>query len=329
MIDRRTATLRSPAVAGKRAVFRYRNDAAREVLFRADSTQGRALPMKRAGDLWVLSREYPRDARDEYLFEVDGEPILDPSNPLRAPGGFGPRSECRMPGYTAPRPVELPVDGKMERRHWAGRDVDVYVPARVHGAAVLVVQDGWDYIWYGALPGLLDHLIATGAIPPALAVFISPINRDAEYTPNDEYVWWLADELMPAVAAQYPIDADPGRHGLIGASLGGSIATYGVLRRPDAFRLGGAQSPAYRVEAHAHGTLGVPGEVDGTGLRFHVDGGRFEQMLHGIDFLPYVRSGVDALRERGCAVQYTEVNEGHNYTNWRGRLPSLLTWLLA
>ena len=47
MIDRRTATLRSPAVAGKRAVFRYRNDAAREVLgaaaFEAAYERGRSL----------------------------------------------------------------------------------------------------------------------------------------------------------------------------------------------------------------------------------------------------------------------------------------------
>jgi enterochelin esterase family protein len=285
--------------------------------------------MERDDGGWVLTRSYPLDARDEYCYIVDGRWILDPLNPFQGPGGFGPRSECRMPAYRPPRPMEPPVDGRMERCRLGGRLVDVYVPAQVEKAALLVVQDGGDYIRFTGMPGLIDALIREGAIAPTLAVFVSPRNREVEYHPNDRYVAWLAERVVPSLVRRYGIDPDPGRHGLVGASLGGSIATHGALTRPDVFRLVGAQSPAYRLAAHDGGTLGVGGDIDGSALRFHIDGGTLEMMLHGREFLPAIRRGVKVLRERGCVVQYTEVNEGHNWTNWRGRLPRLLTWLLG
>lgn len=318
----------SPFVSGHEATFRYRGKA-QEVLWVGDSTDNRPVAMERIAKDWVLTRSYPFDARDEYCFIVDGQWVLDPLNPLQGPGAFGPRSECCMPAYRPPRPIEAPVDGRVEQLKLAGRSLDVYVPAQVKGAALLVVQDGGDYIRFTGMPGLIDALIREGAIPPTLAVFVSPQDREAEYRPNDRYVGWLADRLLPSLSAWYPIDSDPGRHGLVGASLGGSIATYGALSRPDAFRLVGAQSPGYRLKAHMKGTLGVTGPIDGSVLRFHVDAGTFEMMLHGREFVPSIRHGVLLLRDAGCSVQYTEVNEGHNWTNWRGRLPRLLTWLLG
>lgn len=319
---------RSPLVQGDRATFVLKRDA-RNVQFAADSTDWRAVDMERDGRGWTLTRPYPADARDEYMFVVDGRWILDPLNPLRGPGGFGPHSSCPMPGYSFPRPIELPVDGRVERRRLGGRLVDVYVPAEAELAALLVVQDGGDYIWFTGLPGLLDALIREGAIGPAVAVFVSPRNRSLEYSTNDAYVEWLAERLVPAVAARYGIHPDPERHALIGASLGGLMATYGAVRRPDVFRLIGAQSPAYRLRGGLHALLAAAGAVEWSAMRVHVDGGTFETVLHGREYLPSIRSGVEALAEKGCAVQYNEVNEGHNWLNWRGRLPALLSWLLG
>jgi hypothetical protein len=71
------------------------------------------------------------------------------------------------------------------------------------------------------------------------------------------------------------------------------------------------------------------GALDWPAFRFHVDGGTFETILHGREYLPVIRRGATLLSERGCAVQYYDVNEGHNWTTWRGRLPDLLTWLLV
>jgi|SRR5579872_2776211 len=284
--------------------------------------------MERAeGGVWTYAREYPRGARDEYRFIVDGEGRLDPLNDHYAPGGFGPRSECRLPGYEPPRPVTLPILGTMVQRTIDGHVVDVYLPPRVEGAPLLVVADGHDYVWFAGLPGLLDVMIREGTIPPTVAAFVSPVRRELEYHANDAYVDWMADTLLPSIATDVPISPDPAAHGLIGASSGGVFATYGVLRRPDAFRLAGVQSPAYR--AVDLGAIVKRVEPPWSSLRIHVDGGRLEMEIGGAPYLPHIRRGVALLRAVGATVQYNEVDEGHNYTNWRGRLPSVLTWLLC
>jgi enterochelin esterase family protein len=301
------------------------------VAFMSDSTGWHALPMLRDGDEWSITREYPHDARDEYLFVVDGESCLDPSNPHRGPGAFGPRSACHMPGHRWPRPIELPVDGTMERRWLAGRMVDVYVPADVQGAAVLIIQDGYEYEWFTGMPGLLDSMIREGTLMPTLAVFVAPRDRTKEYVGNDAYVDWMADRLLPNLYQRYNVHRGAAYHGLFGASAGGLVATYGVVRRSDAFHLIGAQSPAYRAIQGVDflARLEAIHDVDWRSIRLDASGGTFEMRLYGEDFLVAIRNGVAEMRGHGCTVQYNEVHEGHTWTNWRARLPDSLTWLLG
>ncbi|HEX6509852.1 MAG TPA: alpha/beta hydrolase-fold protein [Chloroflexota bacterium] len=322
---------RSPIVRGTKATFHYHDSSASTVELMSDSTGWQPVPLVRHGGSWSMAREYPSDARDEYLLLVDGHAILDPLNLQRSPSVFGARSACQMPGYRPPRKFDLPVDGKMERRRLAGRTVDVYVPVESRHAALLVVQDGYDYEWFIGMPGLLDSLIRERAMVPTIAIFVAPQNRDHEYIGNDDYVTWMADRLMQAVRRRYAIDPDPARHGLVGASGGGLAATYAAARRPDSFRLVGAQSPDFRRirGADLSARLGQMRNVDWSSLRVHVDGGTFEALLGGQDFLASIRQGVAELRQRGCVVQYNEVHEGHNWTNWRARLPDLLSWLLG
>jgi enterochelin esterase-like enzyme len=321
----------SPVIGQTSATFSYFNPDAYLVEFMSDSSGWHRVPMWREGDEWLITREYPSDARDEYMFVVDGEARLDPRNPRLGPGAFGPRSACHMPDYRWPAPIELPVAGKMERRWLAGRMVDVYVPACVQGAAALIVQDGYEYEWFIGMPGLLDAMIRRGEIMPTLAVFVAPRDRDHEYVGNDAYVDWMADRLLPNLYRRYDVHTDAAYHGLVGASAGGLVATYGALRRSDAFHLIAAQSPAYRA---IHG-IDLPARiehlqsVDWQSLRLHASVGTFEMVMYGEDFLPAVRNGADDLERRGSAVQYNEVHEGHTWTNWRARLPDALTWLLG
>ncbi len=321
----------SPTIRDMSATFRYTSSGANAVEFMSDSTGWHAVPMLREGDEWSITREYPHDARDEYLFLVDGNTHLDPRNHHRGPGAFGPHSACHMPGYRLPPPIELPVDGKMERRWLAGRMVDVYVPAKAQGAAVLIVQDGYEYEWFIGMPGLLDTMIRAGTIISTLAVFVAPRDRHKEYVGNDAYVNWMADRLLPNLYRRYDVHTDAEYHGLVGASAGGLVSTYGVVRRSDAFHLIGAQSPAYRAIHGVDLLSRIEGihDVDWRSLRLHASGGTFEMMLYGEDFLPAVRNGVAEMQGRGCAVQYNEVHEGHTWTNWRARLPDALTWLLG
>ena len=139
-----------------------------------------------------------------------------------------------------------------------GRDWWVYVPAQYQAdgsAAVMVFQDGHDYVgekgrW--RVPVVFDNLIANGAMPPTVAVFINPghdaskgelknpwsaNNRSFEYDSlGDRYARFLLEEILPEVEQAHPLSHDPEKRALCGASSGGICAFTVAWERPDAFR---------------------------------------------------------------------------------------------
>ncbi len=138
------------------------------------------------------------------------------------------------------------------------RDWWVYVPAQYQpdgSAAVMVFQDGHDYVgekgnW--RVPVVFDNLIASGAMPPTVAIFLNPghdvskgekknawsaNNRSLEYDSlGDRYARFLVEEMLPEVEKTHPLSKDPEKRAICGASSGGICAFTVAWERPDAFR---------------------------------------------------------------------------------------------
>lgn len=136
------------------------------------------------------------------------------------------------------------------------RDWSIYVPAQYdpsEPAALMVFQDGQSFgnpkgRW--RVPIVFDNLIASGDMPPTIAVFINPghdkskprpeggkaSNRGYEYDSlGDRYVRMLLEEILPEVEKQYNISKDPNRRA-IGGSSSGAICAFNVAwERPDQF----------------------------------------------------------------------------------------------
>lgn len=123
------------------------------------------------------------------------------------------------------------------------RDYWVYVPKQyVAGkkTAVMVLQDGANYMnptGNFRTTVVLDNLIAAKELPPIIAVFISPVNRSAEYdSVTDQYSKLIIDEILPEVAKKVTISDDPELRGIGGHSSGGICAFTVGWFRPDSFR---------------------------------------------------------------------------------------------
>ena len=126
----------------------------------------------------------------------------------------------------------------------------VYVPQQYDAqtpAALLVLTDGNTYQRtdgeYNAT-AVLDNLIDEGALPPTIAVFVSPgrrgdqSRRRFEYdTPSDDYVRFLSEELLPDVLSAYSVTDDPSLRAIGGRSSGGAAAFTACWERPDLFGL--------------------------------------------------------------------------------------------
>ncbi|MEZ4562343.1 MAG: alpha/beta hydrolase-fold protein [Thermomicrobiales bacterium] len=134
-------------------------------------------------------------------------------------------------------------------------EYQVYVPAQYdpsQPAPSIVFLDGvWIYAPRMQAVEILDRAIAAGDIPPVIGIFVDPgwypvadpetrqarMNRHVEYdalTPT--FARFLTEELLPAVAQDYPLSTDPNDRGIIGLSSGAIGAFIAGWHPPHHFR---------------------------------------------------------------------------------------------
>lgn len=338
-----------PLIFGDVAVFLYRGEAT-SVAWLGDFTAwrgGAPLAGERTGqtDIWVAEQRFPPDARFDYQVRVDDRQINDPLNPLRQLGGYGANSTLRMPGYVLPPDIAV-AEGVprgvlsepllIESKHLGyTKRVTVYTPAGPPGGnalrdlPVVYVTDGHEFSHpeMGALPHILDNMIAHGRIAPVMAVFIDPRTVDTgenlrgpELLTNPRFQSFLTQELIPTIDARYPTRPAADARAIVGMSLGGLHATYTAMRQPDWFGLAGLLSPYFQAKP------AVLAEVEAAPrqpVRLYVSQGTYDSDLANS------RALRDILSAKGYPFLYLETNDGHSWGNWRGVLDDMLLYFFG
>lgn len=180
---------------------------------------------------WTLRLARPDVDRMEYLFEIthrnEGrETMLDPGNPLRAPGAFGEKSVIEFPGYRRPAWLEqAAMPGVMSELAVPSRNLGSTLRGRIwtaeslsdgEPAPLLVAHDGPEYDELARLLRYIGTLVAAGRVPPMRVALLAPGDRNRWYAVSPAYARALGDELMPALAEAAPSTVRIGA----GASLG-------------------------------------------------------------------------------------------------------------
>ncbi|MFI1678504.1 enterochelin esterase [Streptomyces sp. NPDC020607] len=226
----------------------------------------------------------------------------------------------------------------------AERDVWTYLPpgGPKPDSPVVILCDG--DMWFGrlALEDTLDALAADRAVPPPVVLAPDAVDRLTRWhdlTARDDYVTFLADEVLPWAAERLSLTLKPARTAVAGQSLGGLTSLYAALRRADRFGAVLAQSPSlwwrpglphgvpklspadetpWLVERFATDTPPRPP------LRVHLDVG-----LHEGAMVDHSRCMYETLAARGHLVSLREYNGGHDYACWRGGIAEGLVNLLG
>ena len=340
-----------PLLEGRKVTFVWRGEAQGVNLRHWVYGLGSDQPFKRidGSDLWYLVLELPAGSRVEYKFEVfrggNGEWIQDPLNPHRANDPYGGNSVCQGKDYAPPEWANVDPDarpGSLEEMTvpsealGGNRRVTVYLPARYRPTrryALLVVHDGGDYMRYASLQAVLDNLIHRLEIAPLIVALTHPGDRLAEYADHPGHARFIAQELLPALEARYPLYKQASHRGLMGASFGAVASLSTAWRYPDLFGRLLLQSGSFAftdIGTHWRGPLfdkvvefvnafreapGRPSE------RVFLSCGQYESLIYEN------RSIVPLLQATGMAVRFEEARDGHNWENWRDRLRAGLSWL--
>ena len=298
---------------------------------------------------WEAGFERPPVDRLEYRFEVAVAPhhhelILDPANPLRAPGAFGERSVIEFPEYEAPAWVSTEVE--------AGAVIEIDVPSellgevqptRIWSAAgadpaaplpLLVALDGLEFDRFSGLLRLLDAEVAGGRLPPMRAALCHPTRRGDHYAANPDFAGYLARELIPAVGELVALRPERRYRVGLGASLGGLAVLHAHRLEPETF--GGLllQSAAFlhhghvmgdstfqRIEEFVSELLATPAWDDPVPLVMTC--GTVEQNLVNN------RECASALAIQGYPAALQVVRDAHNWIAWRDAWTPYLVDLLG
>lgn len=342
-----------PLSEGTTTTFVFRGEATevnlRHWIYGLPSTQ----PFQRlAGtDLWYLTLELPECSRVEYKIEVvQGEKarwIRDPLNGQIAHDPFGANSVFHGVGYETPvwtLPDDDTRQGSFEEVTVASeafgdeRVTRVYLPARYRPSRrypLIVFHDGEDYARYASLVTVLDNLVERLEIEPPIVALSQPKgDRLEEYAADPRHARYLAEELLPRLEEDYPIQPGPEGRGLAGASFGAVAALSSAWHYPGTWGHLLLQSGSFAFSdvgrLHRRGEVFDPvvefmnrfrDEPRHPADKLFISCGIYESLIYEN------RSLVPLLQEAGLEVRYREARDGHNWENWRDRLREGLSWL--
>ncbi|SDP28512.1 enterochelin esterase [Streptomyces sp. cf386] len=328
-------------------------------------------------DVWHLGLRLRADHRGSYRLAADISPKEPPADPdglqqrlrsLSAHAAPDPLNRRSVPTRWSPVPSSVfalpqaPAQpwigrrgsvpaGRVERHRVASaalggdRGTWVYLPPGHHPAVdsplpVLALCDG--DMWFGRLgfQHTLDALIADGALSPLTVVAPDAVDRHTrsrELGAREEFVSFLADELLPWAAGRWSLDTDPRRTVVAGQSLGAMTALYAGYLRPDRFGTVLAQS------ASLWWRPGLPPRSGPKPLAFGAPWlvtrfaaaeprpvtVRLDVGLHEGSMVEHSRALYEVLRAAGYRVTYGEFNGGHDYVCWHGALADGLVRVLG
>jgi enterochelin esterase-like enzyme len=302
--------------------------------------EGTAIELQAGGEnLWFYELELPDDAYIEYIFVTENlERALDPFNPRITPNGMGKTNQFfYMPkgkpspwilrSYRQPRGVVNPVIVEAGGFLAGGkRTVHFYQPPVDEPAPLMVVWDGGDYLRRAKLATTVDNLIAAERIRPLALAMVEGGGpaRLMEYACSETTIGFILSHLLPEAYQNLnliDLDKEPGAFGVMGASMGGLMALYTGLRLPHLFGRVLAQSGGYRLSGYEFITSFMVEHGPRAPVKIWMDVGRYEHLLEANRMMK------TKLEEHGYAVDYHEINAGHNYPAWRDDLPGGLEFL--
>lgn len=227
------------------------------------------------------------------------------------------------------------------------RDYWVYAAAQyspAKPACLLVVQDGagavnetgdWRY------PVVLDNLIAQGAMPVTVAVFVNPgvlppgssdvsplFNRSFEYdSVDDRYARFLIGELLPEVKKRWNISDNPNDRAIAGLSSGAIAAFTSAMLRPDAFRRVLSFIGSYANLRGGNQWPDLIRKMEPAPLRIFLQDGDHDLNIAAGNWWLANQEMASALEYRGYEYKFVTGTEGHNGKHGGAILPDALRWL--
>jgi enterochelin esterase-like enzyme len=325
-----------PFIEGSTANFFYRGNVATVSVagdFNGWNPSGASMTNLYKTNFFYYSKNFEMNARLDYKFVTNGGTwILDPENPKRVAGGFGPNSELAMPEYVQPWEIKyksgikhgsLVTKSVYSTNVNANYQINIYLPYSydtLKTYPAVYFHDGSEYISLGSALNVIDNLTDSGKIEDVIAVFVTPNNRNEEYagSTRNQYRLFFVNELVPYIDNNFKTIQNPQKRLVLGDSFGGNISALISYNHPDVFGNCGLHSGAFWPNNYEAYNLIVNGPVKN--IKFNSVWGTYESLFTNM------RNFRDSLQNKGYQQKWLELPEGHSWGLWRANIDFLLTY---
>ena len=289
----------------------------------------------------------PPDARFDYLFIIDNKETTDPLNKRTAPSGYGLHSEAMMPCFKPDTVRAFRTDvpqGSIDSILFESSDKEiiphpfkVYKPAgydTLSSLPSLYVTDGFKALEFMSFSSVLNNLIADKIIEPVIVVFLSYENNDGGFflEKNAQLTKAICNELVPQIDKTYRTNANPHYRAISGISAGGHFSLISAFNRPDVFLNAAGQSSTLTEKLFDEIRNASKNKKSFDEYRIYFDVGVFDLTNGTIDnhtFLTANRKLNSEVKKLGFNFRYSELNDGHQWANWRERIDDILIYFFG
>ena len=213
-------------------------------------------------NFWFKPMVMPDHGRFNYAYWAGGSYYDDPLNDITCMAwNYGITDQVSGPDYEIP--YEWSYNDSIQHGTYFdttfysstmdnSREITVYLPPEYESTddfyPVVVYNDG-DRILPREPNNIFDNLIHNEQISPIIAVFIPPVNRNAEFRTyqQETYTSFVIEEVLAWAMEKYRILEGSDNHATVGFSDGGCIAIYQGLTRYDFFGKMGAFAPTINI----------------------------------------------------------------------------------
>lgn len=329
--------IRIPIAEDSWAIFLYKGNV-NSVSLAGDFTNWTAnlsLSKLPNSNFFYYKKTFELNARLDYKLVLNGSSwILDPYNPNRVSGGFGPNSELAMPDYI--QPWEINFNQNIQHGNLITTSIVSNNTGKTYQLQILLpvsynsnpskryptvyFQDGSEYVTLGSGVNVIDNLIAANKIDEVIGVFVKPTNRNDEYAGNlrVQYQSFFINELVPLIDSLYRTIDSASQRLVLGDSFGGNISALISYNYPDVFGLCGLHSAAFWPNNYEvyNQILSGPNK----NIRYASVWGTYESVYQNM------RPFRDTLLNRGYDYHWSELPEGHSWGLWRANIDFILEY---
>ncbi len=238
-----------------------------------------------------------------------------------------------------------PLEGTIFEKMIYSEELKEEIPLRIYTPPhftpiktydLLICQDGNDYFQIGRIPRVVEQLINEMEIREVIVVGVpypSVAERRKRYHPSGEktpnYIRFLANELLPFLDAQFPIEPSASARTLAGDSLAATVSLLAALSHPDLF--GNVMMHSPYVDDDVLKAITSCEKPDRLSL-YHVVGihETAVEMTDGqtADFVTPNRKMNELIKSRPFTYTYDEFDGDHTWKYWQKDLARGLKTLI-